>query len=887
MLATRTDEDDLAPNADEDVGEALTGKPAAGWFRAVQQQLAPTHCAICGEALTNVRSQEIGIGPICIQKLGRASENPPLVSEEAARAALENMPDPARTRLLEIGGGLGPDARWTEDGEVRRQMVQSGLWYGSYAASFGADQRETVGLRVDTALLLIACVEAMARGMGFDKVADRMSKTWSRELSKTQISFVDGPGGLMGVSAPYSPQFNEACRANKNLFPKFEKKGYAFIRYFQPYDLPEVVNILIGAFGDGLATNPKGNLVALPAMALTAPPKPQPPAPPPSKQTGEIEPYPPDVIRLGDQIRVPGGGMSVVQYINPGRQSVGVGPQKGRGYTFFSFIDVETINGKKVATDMNERRRAGAAQEGAKAPELLKLPREIPAGLMAHQLENIAFIEKWGRGLIADEPGLGKSASSIVVADLPCVVVCPSLLKVNWVREVTKKWRPSASAALIEGMHEPTELQKNADFVIINYDILHAHAEWLMKRGFKTLIADEAHYLKNLSLRWDKEEKKVKPQPGSPRRAVAFYYLQLGIDRLIMLTGTPILNRTKELYPLLHMLDPREWKDGYTFCIRYCAGHQQQIGRGKSVFNCNGRSNSVELHERINNRYMIRHTKALLDLPEKQRRSQVVSLSEAGKKEYRKASAEFLKWVEAQGIKAGDPKAVARALAGNALPKLTALREIAARGKVEAVVDWITTHFEGTGRPLVVMGHHRSAFQAIVTAVDALNADAGGANSELSRPIRYASVLGGGSQNERQSAIDRFQAGELDVIFYSIAIATGTTLTRAEETLFFERVWRPSDLVQAEDRIHRIGTKNTVTITYLDAEGTIDQKIAMLLLDKTKTAAGVIDGVDLDDDGASQLVLGEMFARSETPGGLTNNPNDDELVASDSWNDPL
>jgi hypothetical protein len=121
-------------------------------------------------------------------------------------------------------------------------------------------------------------------------------------------------------------------------------------------------------------------------------------------------------------------------------------------------------------------------------------------------------------------------------------------------------------------------------------------------------------------------------------------------------------------------------------------------------------------------------------------------------------------------------------------------------------------------------------------------------------------VLGNTSKTARQKAIDDFQLrGNLDVLLYSIPIATGTTLTRSQDMVFFERLWRPADQVQAEDRIHRLSQVNTCKIVYLDGTGTIDAKLAMLLMEKSVTAAGAIDGVDLSPEMASMLVFGEMI----------------------------
>lgn len=217
-------------------------------------------------------------------------------------------------------------------------------------------------------------------------------------------------------------------------------------------------------------------------------------------------------------------------------------------------------------------------------------------------------------------------------------------------------------------------------------------------------------------------------------------------------------------------------------------------------------------------------------------------------------------WVAEQG----GPEAVARAQQAQALVKLTKLRALSALGKAPFMVQYITNWFQSTQRPLVVMGQHAQAFDAIEEGLEEVNASVrerkkGGKMGVVDRAIRYAKVVGGMSAAKRQAAIDNFQNGHLDVILYSIPIATGTTLTRASDVVFFERAWRPADNLQAEDRVHRIGQTNQVTVTYIDAEGTLDAAMGNLLKDKTSAAVSVIDGIELESDEAAMLVFGEMW----------------------------
>lgn len=646
------------------------------------------------------------------------------------------------------------------------------------------------------------------------------------------------------------------------------------------------------------------------------------------KATGDVPEVPVELesISIGDEVVLPKGSLpkgatkSRVQWVSLKKRRIGVGDRRGGGYTFFSFEKFEKLSGRRIAEEVHKQRVKAAKEEKREAPKKApKMPDSInlPEGrvLYAHQIENIAFLTEKKRGLIADEMGLGKSATAIVALEAPAVVVCPAHLKINWAREIAM-WQPDLSVAIIEGRvgqksykYDPKEpkkkrrtsrpseeevtqqvdrIQKTADVVIVNYDILATNLDWILERRNKTLISDESHYVKSMDIRWDKTARRHVVKKGA-QRAKAFYQLQDSIDRLYLLTGTPIMNRVKELFPLLHMIDKREWNSGYNFCMRYCAAHYEWVfrkgGRGEQEqkFKCDGRSNTRELHEKIKGVYMMRHTKEeeLADLPPKLISNLAVRMSQKWQNEYRRADQDFLRWLEEEG----GFEAVSRAQMAEALVRLNKLRVITAMGKVAPAVDYITKFFESTGRPLVVFALHISAIEGIETGLAAVNRKVVQAKREgrmppISREIRYDKMIGGMTPAKRQDAIDRFQRdGDTDVLIYSIPIATGTTLTRAQDALFVERMWRPADLSQAEDRLHRIGQKNNVFIWYMDAEDSIDQHMSKLLAEKSEAFAAVIDGVDVSALQAAKATLGEMLV--DMPGfrQLTSEQRHDVIAA--------
>jgi SNF2 family DNA or RNA helicase len=224
-----------------------------------------------------------------------------------------------------------------------------------------------------------------------------------------------------------------------------------------------------------------------------------------------------------------------------------------------------------------------------------------------------------------------------------------------------------------------------------------------------------------------------------------------------------------------------------------------------------------------------------------------------------------------------------RAARAEVIARLTALRRLVGLGKVPVTIERAERHLRDTGRPLIIMGHHEEALDSIESALSTLG-------------FRVGTITGKVTGKARQRAVDEFQLGTpankppekrkyLDVLVCSITAAgVGLTLTRAQDMIIFERVWRPFDLVQAEDRIHRYGQENKVVITYLDAAGTIDDKLAALLAEKAETAGQVLDGADLDEDEAQDRVVRDMFGQLTE--SMQSNPEVDLDAAMFDWANP-
>jgi SWI/SNF-related matrix-associated actin-dependent regulator 1 of chromatin subfamily A len=441
-----------------------------------------------------------------------------------------------------------------------------------------------------------------------------------------------------------------------------------------------------------------------------------------------------------------------------------------------------------------------------------------PEGLsyMPYQRAGIAYALSKNSCLIADEPGLGKTIQAIGVMnnDPYCkraIVVSPASLKINWKREI-QKWSIRPVAVYIASGRKPNEADVYHFFkkypadalkvIIINYDILNGWAPFLKKSSSATLVFDEAHLLKNAT---------------SKRSKAAF---SLPASRRLFLSGTPILSRPKEIFPLLHSIDPITFNNFFRFGMRYCNGRQ-----GYSGWDFNGSSNLEELNVLLRCKLMIRRKKddVLKDLPPKIR--QVVILSNPNPQEeiaVKKMLAEAGAFLNEDSP---EPKVGSIGVAELALK-----RHDDALLKVPQVVDYVKNMLEGGVDKLILFAYHD----------DVLNA-----YQHYFKEISVR-VSGGISMARRQEAVDNFQNNPKYKIFLGQidAAGVGITLTAASHVVFAEEDWVPAKITQCEDRAHRHGQKDTVFVHHLVMEKSVDEQIAKTVVQKQIVLDKALDGKD-------------------------------------------
>jgi len=428
---------------------------------------------------------------------------------------------------------------------------------------------------------------------------------------------------------------------------------------------------------------------------------------------------------------------------------------------------------------------------------LLEAEAMLGGELRPFQRAGVAYVLRARRTFLADEQGLGKTVQALAALEAdgayPAIVVCPASLKLNWQREA-QHWLPHRSVTVVSGTGTVASV---ADLTIVNYDIVHAHRARLSLRKPKALVLDESHYVKNPRAKRTQAVRRLAESmpPGTLKLA---------------LTGTPVMNHAEELIAQLRIIGRLdEFGSGARFTRRFQgAGAEERI------------------HWHLRRSCFVRRSKAevLPQLPSKRQVAVPVALD--NERDYRLAEEDVIAWLREQPLDLRElDRKVAAALRAERLAQLNALRRLASRGKGNAAMAWIED-FLASDEPLVVFAGHRETQERLVERFpDSLH------------------LLGRDSMTAREAAVQRFQAGESQLLLCATRVAgQGITLTRASNVAFLDLEWTPAVHDQAEDRCHRIGQHDAVTAWYLLAAQTIDETMLELIERKRKVVDAVTDG---------------------------------------------
>ncbi|RXE71564.1 DEAD/DEAH box helicase [Muribaculaceae bacterium Isolate-002 (NCI)] len=473
-----------------------------------------------------------------------------------------------------------------------------------------------------------------------------------------------------------------------------------------------------------------------------------------------------------------------------------------------------------------------------------------------YQKEGIEAGLRWKRFLIGDEPGLGKTLQSIGVVDCanayPCLVICPSSLKINWQREF-EKFTDKKALVLDNSVATtwPYLLQMGMHHVaVVNYESLRKYFVWDIeaRKGqsfrlkdvvfnphiqlFKSIIIDECHRVKD----------------PTAQQTIFTRGIVEGKQWRILLSGTPVVNRPADLIAQLSIMGRlSEFGGRSKFLADYGGG---EISKERRNNDDEDKPRNLErLSEQLYSRCMIRRekSKVLTQLPDKTRTDLYVDIS--NRDEYNLAAedlAEYLRqYTECDDID------IRRKLRMEALVKFMTLRSLSAKGKVKQAVDFVKT-FLANGKPLIL-------FCSLHEIVDAL---------KKAFP-KAVSVTGRDSMTMKQAAVDAFQSGKAQLIICSIkAAGVGLTLTASSNVAFVEFPWTYADCCQCEDRAHRIGQKDNVTCYYLIGRHTIDRTLYDIIHTKKSIASqimGTDDEIPTDEMYFNQLA--DLFLNPDNDAG--------------------
>lgn len=478
--------------------------------------------------------------------------------------------------------------------------------------------------------------------------------------------------------------------------------------------------------------------------------------------------------------------------------------------------------------------------------------------LFPHQQAGVEFLKTARRALLADEPGLGKTAQAIrAIKELkdsnedvfPVLIVCPNTLKKNWEREFTRWW-PEATTQVIKGTSAQRKKQfdvaveSSIDVIIINWESLRSHSRLapygsialarckecgghdervslnrcevhkreLNEIDFKVVIADEIHRSKD----------------AKSKQTRALWSATGNAEFRFALTGTPVANNVVDMWSILHWLSPEDWPSKTKWIDRMVDTMMNAFG-GMMVLGI--KPHMEDEFQRTISHHMRRMLKArvLPWLPPVINERRDLEMSTKQKKAY-----DQMRDLMIADLESGEALS-----APSVLTQTLRLLQFAS-SYANIVVD------EKTGEPRAVLSEPSCKVDSLMD--DIKNGDFGDdsvAVCAVSRQliellsaamtkanIPHGLITGAQNEDERQQSIDDFQSGAKKwILFTAQAGGVGVTLTAARRLIMLQRPWSLVDHKQALDRVHRIGSEihDSIMITDYVTEGTIEERVIEVL----------------------------------------------------------
>jgi SWI/SNF-related matrix-associated actin-dependent regulator 1 of chromatin subfamily A len=444
---------------------------------------------------------------------------------------------------------------------------------------------------------------------------------------------------------------------------------------------------------------------------------------------------------------------------------------------------------------------------------------------LSHQKEAIEKLAGSKRFILADDMGLGKTTSTIIAAletgAKKILIICPASLKINWQREIQNY--SDKSVYICEGKKFSTD----EEFTIINYDILKNFYDikdkdnsLISTSNFDLVILDEAHMISN---------------PQAQRTKIINTFVKK-IERVWLLTGTPMTSRPINYYNILNIIESPVAANWMAYAIRYCQGYQFNAGKRK-VWNVQGASNLDELRERTSKQILRRLKEDVLDLPDKIITPIYLRLKS---KEYEDLMGEYFNWYENKSEESSSLTVQ--------FSKLMKVRKVIADEKINNTIE-IAENIIEQGKKVIIFTNFTETLQLL--------------HNHFGKSSVY--LDGSCSKVQRQFAVDQFQENDKINVFIGNlkAAGVGLTLTSAEVVIMNDLSFVPAEHAQAEDRAYRYGQKNNVLVYYPLFENTIEGAIYDIL-NRKKKIINTVMGDQIDDDMGDTLeeILNRISQRS-------------------------
>jgi superfamily II DNA or RNA helicase len=495
------------------------------------------------------------------------------------------------------------------------------------------------------------------------------------------------------------------------------------------------------------------------------------------------------------------------------------------------------------------------AERGAPACMTLPEPGSLRAPgnreLMRHQAQLVAAAKAGHRTfLLADEPGLGKTAQALLAAEAanayPLLVVVPSVVKTNWAREAGM-WTPNRKTTVVHGNGETVD--GFADIVVVNYEVLDRHVGWFGDFGFRGMIVDEAHFIKNKSSQRSKHvldlSTRIRSRTARPL--------------LMALTGTPLINDIDDfraIWQFLGWIDESEPLGDLMEALEETGLTPADPGFYSAARQC------------VIDMGIVRRRKVdvAADIPARRTADLPVELDDAIGRSIRAAERDLARRLVARyetalatrrsgpvdGIDHELVRKVARweqkdANAETGENVFSMMRRIG-QAKAELAADYAAQLARSAGKVVFFAKH--------VDVMDAAQ------DAFAKQGVRYSSIRGDQTRTVRQKNIDAF-VNEPDVaiaVCSLTAAGVGINLQVASNIVLAELSWTDAEQTQAIDRSHRIGQTEPVTAWRIIAAQTIDSRIAELIDKKAGLAARALDGSDEELWSSADVQLETLIA---------------------------